>query len=555
MNIIRLPQARTMEVSKNNSGTATSTEKLADAQGRVQFVRAVQTLQSDMGWSLNRACEHVFHTASIPSSSLYALAIQYGKGGKPVSKAQIARWVDTYQRKGMEGLIDNRQGKKRNEYGWELRAMQLYARPQKPSISMVTDALTREGFDGVTYSRVDRYIKGLPTDLTNYSTGRLGAKEARLNHRTYTHRTTEHLPVGHTYQLDGHTIDVYLAHPQTGKLWRPELTVVLDVASRFVVSWWIGEAENAQNTLFALADGFVRHDHVPAGLHLDNGSGFKGKLMNAESTGYYARFGLSVMFALPGNAKAKGQIERWFGTLERSFGKQWDTYCGADMAQSVLRDIVRDTNRNQYRLPSLAQYMDGLRTWINEYHHKPHKGLDGKTPAELWAQLERCPLEYQPAAIVLPREARKVQRGILTLHGRKYSHPELFHFEGQQMLVEYSVHNDSTVRILTESEKWLCDAKLIEKVDYLPTSRIEEERQKRLKQQIKRKELHIEEDKRRAGLTMGHEAETRGILELESQKESGASAPLQYPLDRDEDDIVIDLTQWQPTPREGNNQP
>ncbi|MEN9501540.1 MAG: hypothetical protein RI964_825 [Pseudomonadota bacterium] len=549
-NIVTPLKARTTQLSITTAAPQQSTEKLADAQGRLQFVQAVKEKMDGMGWTLNRACEHIYHLASTASNPLHVLAMQYGKGGKTVSKAQIARWVDAYQRKGMDGLIDSRNGKQRGEYGWELRAMQLYARPQKPSISVVTDALVREGFEEVVYSRVRRYLESLPTDATTHSTGRLGAKEARLNHRSYTHRTTTNLPVGHTYQLDGHTIDVYLSHPQTGKLWRPELTVVMDVASRYIVSYWIGEAENAQNTLFALADGFVRHDHVPAALHLDNGSGFKGKLMNAESTGYYDRFGLSVMFALPGNAKAKGQIERWFGTMERSFGKQWDTYCGADMAQSVLRDIVRNTNRDKYRPPSLAQYMDGLRAWIDDYHHKPHRGLDGKTPTEMWVQLVQVPLEYRPAAIVLPREARKVQRGIITLHGRKYTHPALFHFDGKPMLVEYSVHDDGVVRVLKENEAWVCDAKLIEKEDYKPVSRIEEETQKRLKHQIKRKELHIEEAKRRAGMTLDHEPATQDLLDIE-QKQGETNASPKHPLNHDE--IVIDLTLWQSRRDEGNN--
>lgn len=548
-NIITLPQARLMQTTPAPA-TQHNTAKLADAQGRWQFVSSVLTKMADAGWSLNRACEHVYTLALVHGNGLHKLAMTYGKGGKPVSKAQIARWVDAYQQHGMDALIDKRDGRDRKEYGWELRAMQLYARPQRPSVQLVVDQLGREGFDNAEYSRVHRYLRSLPTDLTTHSAGRLGAKEVKLNHRSYVHRTTANLPVGHTYQLDGHTIDTRLAHRQTGKLWRPELTLVIDVASRYIPGWWMGDAENATNTLFALADSFVRHDHVPAALHLDNGSGFKGKLMNTESTGYYDRFGLSVMFSLPGNAKGKGQVERWFRTMEESFGKQWDTYCGKDMSASVERELVQKVKQGKYQLPSLQQYMDGLRGWIEEYHHKPHRGLDGRTPAEMWATLERTPLECPTAAVVLPRESRKVVRGCITLHGRTYGNPELFHFDGKHVLVEYSVHNDQMIRVLSEGEAWLCDASLVSKVDYKPTSRIEEETQKRLKHQIKRKELHIEEDKRRAGMTLGHEAATQGIIELESQKKGGAIAPPQYPLDQEEPEIVIDLTNWKPAPRD-----
>lgn len=549
-NIITLPQARLMQEQDKAPASLATKGKLLGAQGRFRFVSVALEQMANVGWSLNRAAEHVYHLSLSPSSSLHAASLEFGKGGKPVSKAQIARWVDAYQRHGMDALTDKREGRARKEYGWELRAMQLYARPQKPSVQLVVDQLHREGFDDAEYSRVHRYIKSLPTDLTTHSSGRLGAKEVKLNHRSYRHRTTENLPVGHTYQLDGHTIDTRLAHRQTGKLWRPELTLVIDVASRYIPGWWMGDAENATNTLFALADSFVRHDHIPAALHLDNGSGFKGKLMNTESTGYYDRFGLSVMFSLPGNAKGKGQVERWFRTMEESFGKQWDTYCGKDMSASAERNLIQKVKQGKYPLPSLQQYMDGLREWIDEYHHKPHRGLHGRTPADMWAELERVPLECPTAAVVLPRESRKIVRGYITLHGRTYGNPELFHFDGKHVLVEYSVHNDQMIRVLSENEVWLCDANLVSKVDYKPTSRIEEETQKRLKHQIKRKELHIEEDKRRAGMTLGHEAATQGILELESQKKGGAIAPPQYPLDQDEPEIVIDLTNWTPTPRD-----
>ncbi|EIJ33337.1 Mu transposase C-terminal domain-containing protein [Thiothrix nivea] len=545
-NLITLPQSRLMQTASQPASAANS-RKQAVADRRLAFVRMAIDQMETLGWSRNRAAEHVYNLVSSPRHDMHSTAVELGKSGNPVSKAQIYRWLTDYQQHGMEALIDNRSGRAHQEEGWELRAMRLYARPQKPSITWVVDQLNKEGFEA-KYNRVHRYLMALPTDLTTHSAGRLGAKEVKLNHRSYRLRTTENLPVGHCYQLDGHTVDVYIAHPQTGGRWRPELTAVMDVASRYIPSWWIGEAENAQNTLFALADAFTQHDHVPACLHLDNGSGFKGKLMNDPSTGYYRRFGLDVIFAIPGNAKAKGQIERWFGTMERGFNKGWDTYCGTDMSKSVLRDIVRPGKKNTTSLPSLSQWIDAFRGWLDDYHNRPHRGLDGRTPAQMWAQLQRVPLEYRPAAIVLPRKQRKVARGQITLDGRIYRAPDLLHFEGADMVCEYSVHNDQYIRVLTANEQWVCDAKLAEKAGYLPDSRIEQQTQERLRQQIKRNELHIEEDKRRAGMTLGHEAATQGILELETQKESGTNAPLPHHLDQPDPEIVIDLTKWTPGP-------
>lgn len=546
-NIATLPRAQRLMQAMQPAPVKHNTAKLAKAQSRQQFVEAVYSKMDEMGWSINRACEHIHHLACTPSSKLHGLAVDLGKSGKPVSKGQIERWVAAFHRNGIDGLLDNRTGRKHRESGWELRAVALYAKPQKPSIQLVVDTLIREGFENVGYDQVRRYLMSLPTDMTTHSAGRLGAKEVKLNHRRYHLRTTENLPAGFCYQLDGHTIDTYLAHEQSSGLFRYELTAVMDVATRYIPSWWMGEAENAANTLFALADAFVRHDHVPAALHIDNGSGFKGKMMNDPSVGYYRRFGLDVIFALPGNAKAKGQIERWFGTMERSFGKQWDTYCGKDMSPSVLRGIVQGVKRGAYKLPSLQQYMERLREWIDEYHNKPHRGLGGRTPAQAWAELERTPLHYRAAAIVLPRKLRTVTRELITLDGRTYRHPDLIQFDGKKMIVEYSIHSDATVRVLTEGEIWICDAPLANKRDYLPESRIEQGKMERQKQALKRLEVHADEVRRRSGIT--HNTVT-DLLALEAEKTSGANTPLQSHPDHDDEEFHFDLTNWIPPSRD-----
>ncbi len=554
--IALLPTARPlMPSTAGDSKPLLGTRKAARLSKQLVFVTAVQECMQESGWSLNRAAEHIHHLAASPSHRLHRIALDLGKSGKPVGKAQIVRWVQSIEAKGKDALVDGRKGRTRTEYGWELRAMHLYARPQKPATTVVVDQLQREGFDNATYTRVRSYLQSLPTDLTTHSTGRLGAQKARATARTYVQRDTSVLDVGMCWQGDGHTVDVWVADPQTGGIWRPELTAWMDVRSRYIVGWWLSESESAYTTLFALSHAMLSHDHVPDMLHIDNGSGYKSKLMSDKNSGFYAQWGIDVMFALPYNAKAKGQIERWFGTMERSFGKQWDSYCGADMSAEVLNRIQRDVKAKRVQLPSLEQYRYALEQWIQEYHHKPHQGLDGKTPAEVWAGLQRSPLHSPEAAAFLPRAERKVNaRALIQLDGRSYTNRELLHHAGKTVRVEYNIHNDAWVRVLDQADRWICDASLVEKKPYLPASRIDEARDTRLQNQVKRLERHADEKRRRAGLTVDQDPHHTALLGLcNPEKKSEAEAPQNF-LAPTDDSLLIDLTSWSPRRREENNQ-
>lgn len=558
-----LPTARPlMPIETTSTATPLAANKAANLSKRLVFVAAVQECMQTTGWSLNRAAEHIHSLAASPNHRLHRIALELGKSGKPVGKAQIVRWVQAAEEQGKQALVDERAGRKRQEYGWELRAMQLYARPQKPSMQFVVDQLQREGFETATYNRVRSYLMSLPTDLTTHSKGRLGAQKARATARTYVQRDTSVLDVGMVYQGDGHTVDVWVADPQTGGIWRPELTAWMDVRSRYIVGWWLSESESAYTTLFALSHAMLSHDHVPDSLHIDNGSGYKSKLMSDKSTGFYAQWGIKTMFALPYNAKAKGQIERWFGTMERSFGKQWDSYCGADMSAEVLNKLERDVKAKRVQLPSLAQYRYALEQWIQEYHHKPHKGLDGQTPAQVWAGLQRSPLHSPEAAAFFPRAERKVNaRALIQLDGRSYTNRELLHFAGKKVIVEYNIHNDQWIRVLNPAERWICDAELVEKKPYLPASRIEEAQANRLQNQLKRLERKADEKQRRASLTLDQDPRNTALLEMNaSKKKSGVETPLQSSLDHaflipseTRDDLLIDLTSWSPRQREEEN--
>jgi len=449
---------------------------------------------------------------------LIKVAFKLGRNGKLPSYSSINRWVNKYKESGVLGLAPAHVGSSRKVYGWEVRAMHLYALPSKPSISAVARKLASEGFKDVAESAVRRFIDALPADKGDMSRGRLGPRLYENTQKTFKHRTTENLGVGSCFQGDGHTLDVYLQHPHGNKVWRAELTLWIDVASRYVVGWYLSEAESAHSTLFALSYAILKHDHIPAILHIDNGSGYKNKMMSDDSTGFYAQLGIDIMHARPYNAKAKGQVERFFGTMERDFNKWYPSYCGADMSDEALQLLLKKYKKGEATLPTQAQWIADFNAWLDLYHDKPHKGLDGKTPNKLWATLERHSVDMKSTAIFWPRMERTVKRQAVTLDKREYMAPELIQYNNKKVTVEYNLHDDSGVRVLDTKGRWLCDAVLVTKHDYLPASRLEEAKQKRLASQIKRLEVHTQEKRDRAGLSITHEHVLGSINELSNQR-------------------------------------
>ncbi len=111
-----------------------------------------------------------------------------------------------------------------------------------------------------------------------------------------------------------------------------------------------------------------------------------------------------MIHARPYQPQGKGKIERWFKTVR---------------AQLLTRLTEAD-------LASLAALNRRLAGWIEgEYHHTPHRGLDGATPLEQWARTGAAVRFPEPgldlADLFLHEAVRKVQKDrTVSLHGVVY---------------------------------------------------------------------------------------------------------------------------------------
>ena len=414
------------------------------------------------------------------------------------SAVTLARWIRDYRAGGLIQLAPEYKGRQRTEHGWEARALELFNRPQRPAYSTVAMWLRQEGHASAADHLVRRYLKAAPSHLTDTGKKRLGEHYYAQNVRPYIVRDSSVLPVGFVYQGDGHCCDVYVAAPATGMPYRPELTVWLDVRSHYIVGWWLSESESAITTLYSFSHALLAQDHAPALVHTDPGSGFTARVIADAKTGFFARFSIEMIEALPGNARGKGLVEGWFRWFEERLGKRFETFCGHCRTDDELRALTQKVKRGDLRLPSLAEYAAAIREYVRFYNQNPQAELGDVAPTALWATLERVPLETPASAVMRPRKTRTVRSWTVKIDTRSYRASELQAFEGREVVVEYDLHDDSFVRVLDAKGRLVCEAGLVEKAAWLPASRIEEAQAKRLEGQQKRLQLKADEAAARA---------------------------------------------------------
>jgi putative transposase len=458
-----------------------------------------------------------------------------------LSVPTIKRWLSGFIKGGKNALLPKHTGRVRQDYGWEVRAVDLYNIPGKPGFADVSSRLIQEGFATATESRVKRYLKNLPATLGKFSPARVGPHLHRLTRQKFQRRSLAEVMVGEIYAGDGHTADCYVAHPNTGKPYRPELTCFIDIKSGYLAGWWMSESESTVSTMFALSHAMRLHDHVPAWVYVDRGPGYRARLLSDESTGFYTRFDIGLIGALPGNPHGKGWIERFFRTVRDKHDKFFAdglVYCGDDMAPETNRRLSADLAMGRRKLPSLRSYVESFTAWLEHYHDQPQDKLNGRTPAQVWAELTPVPVELSMDAIARPCEECTVGRQTVRLHNRFYYAEALALFDAHKVDVEYDLHDDRRVWVYDKKGRLLVEAKLVNTIGVLPTSRLEEGRDKRAQGQLKRLQRKVDEVNARRADPITADTQAAAIEAL------SPAAPA-LPAPHTSGDVIdIDLLTW-----------
>lgn len=494
-----------------------ATAKARDvAMQREMIVNTIQKMVQE-GISQNNAVALLLarHADGILPQYMSSAMQATAKNNRPApTRSTICSWCADYKAEGLTGLLPDHKGRVKEAALWWGPALEYFNNPSKPDISAVYRRLVEVDKFPCTYDQVRNYINSVPAMLGRYSPARLGKNLYRLSEKDYIKRSTQNALPGDVYVADGYRADVYLAHPVTGDLWRPELTVAIDLRSRCVVGWRADEHEGTIAVQNMWAEAFARHNHVPPFLYIDNGSGYKNKLMSDEAVGFYNRVGVQqIIHSLPGNPHGKGWIERFFLIVKEDFLKLWKPafYCGNDMASEAKQLTVRQIKSQRLQPPSLQEFIEAFNDWIERYHNRPHPENKEVTRLSLWAEL--VPIPPHATLPEMKRQVAKVnvRRGFVTQDKRTYRHHDLLAFNGQDLLLEYDLMVNEIAVIRTLDGRWICNASLVKSIDAVDTNRLEEKRKASAASATKRLEKKLAETQARAGRVIDLDAITNNL--------------------------------------------
>ncbi|MGP4950738.1 Mu transposase C-terminal domain-containing protein [Psychrobacter sp. T6-1] len=394
-----------------------------------------------------------------PTERLAALAPQ--KQGQPVIKPTQMEWLPDYM-----AVYRNTNG---------LCMAEAYRTFEKSYAA-------KHGAEAVPhYDAVRRAMEKMPKYIREC--GRLtGASMKAL--KTYVKRDWSTLVNNDVWTGDGHSLKMKVAHPDHGKPFTPELTLIMDTASRYIVGWSMAYSENMLAVGDALRHAMTNHG-IPAIYYSDNGSGQKNKTFDTDVIGIFPRLGVHHETGIPGNPQGRGIIERVMKTIAQPIARQFETYHGPNVDSDTLRKISTATTslanaqaagrKNltpkqawaKGKLPSwteLLEVTEAVIAWYNNEHE--HTALGNVTPAMMRQHIfnkmdaeDIIPLtEVEARDMFRPAVRRKVQRAWVTVYNNEYWHKALEAYDGQEVDIFIDQHDASTVIVRHSDGSYICDA-------------------------------------------------------------------------------------------------
>ncbi len=505
------PQAKCPAVPSTPATQLTAKQR-AVMEARLAFVREIERQTLLVGKerairNLLAAVQGGTLPAHMQGLVLVANACPGDGSRRALSRRRLYAWCQQFAVGGEVALAPQYRQPDMSVPAWVPVFLRHYQRPQKPALANAYREFCSE------YAPPQPSIDAVRAWLKKMARSELEAGRrtgnALLKLRPYKRRSTDELWPGDVYTADGTTFDAEIQHPQHGNPFKPEITLVVDVATRRCVGVSTGVSESGWTILDALRVACLVGG-IPAMLYSDNGSGYHNALLEAPGLGMLARLGIEMTNSIAGRPQGKGLMERAVQTVLTPYSKRLPSCSHADMDQDVAKKVYKLTRADikarggSPLLPLWQDFLDGLLVRVNEYNAAPHRALPkievaGRrrhmTPDELWQDyLDRgfAPVQVPEDLrdeLFMPGVERKVANGMVQLFNGRYYSDELTDFHGDLVEVRYDVWDSSYVTIWTSRGEKICTAQLDGNViPYFPPSRIEAARARREKAQITRLE-------------------------------------------------------------------
>lgn len=440
---------------------------------RLAILRYWDRLVEEAQISRERACNRILGEAeagTLPEDLKALLPMANFRSGpsgdRTLSRRTLQRWA-AEARQGFDRLAPRALDRATPPWGPVL--LDQYRRPQAPSLRhIVLDVLPGAlpvGLKAPTYDAARRWLDKV--GVLEREKGRKFERELKTI-KPFRRREKPEFPFD-ILTADGHTFDAEIAHPEHGRPFRPELTMVVDVCTSRIVGWSAWEKESSWSVLDAFRMA-VLQGGVPLIFYTDNGPGYRNERLEALKT----RLGYAHEFSIPYNSQARGVVERLQKTVWVDLAaKTFSTYVGAAMDREARQIVYKASRKGVPVLPSWQAFVAFVEEVVAAYNARPSracpKALDAETgrmrhlsPNETWAQAEA--LGWAPAGLPLsledfrPEELRTVRRGEISLFGNTYFNRELAELHGEEVRVAFDLHDATRVWIRRQDGTLVCEA-------------------------------------------------------------------------------------------------
>lgn len=423
--------------------------------------------------------------------------------GTPVAARTLNYWLERFEADKLPGLIDRRwkatpNALRRQEDEFLQIARCYYLHENEPSKKeawrWACQAASEQGIARRSQSVTVRFLRSIPLSvIALHRGGPTYFNDTASPHiiRDYTTLASNESWVGDHHQMD---VWVNCGTEHQPDYRRPWLTVWMDERSRKIMGWCLAAHDPNQNSILSALRGAVLANGVPRRFYIDNGKDYdsytlqgvtkvqrhKGRIVLDEKHigGVFGALECTAKHAWAYHGQSKC-IERWFGTLERSFGKWWDTYCGSspkDRPENCFDKIKAG------KAPMFDHYMLRLEIWVEQCYHQDGslaEGLDGQNPehtyADSWNDTSKRTAAPELLEILLQKVTRPmtVARNGVKFMGLVYSMPidHWIAWQGKEVYLRVDERCVNHVTVWSPEDRFICAA---ESADKIPANATEE---------------------------------------------------------------------------------
>lgn len=490
--------------------------KLADLAGKTKAVEGFEKASKE--GSLDMTWVSILKCANAKSGGK--------EGNVTVSRRTLFKWIKNFE---VSEVADNASAvallaPKAREVTmpeWAGILLKLWGDPAKPELAEVmrriNHAFANSDATLPSYHQA-RYFLQTHVGNVERQRGRMGSREIK-NIKPFVRRDASVLLPSDVYTADGHTCDAEVAHPNTGKPFRPEITSVLDVHTRMIVGYSIDLAESGLAVLAAISSAACDYG-IPAIFYVDNGSGYKNAMMTDDATGLMTRLGTEMKHSIAYNSQARGMIERLHKTIWVRLARRLSTYVGADMDRQAKQAVYKKTRKEIKQigvsrvLVSWSDFLVLAAEAVHDYNNEPHSGLPRRynkmtgrreylTPQIMWDEQVEAMTKAGYGLVTVsgaerddlyrPYVSRKCQRGELNVFNNRYFSRELEQYHDETVLVGYDIHDGSRIWVRDSAHRLIAIAEFEgNKKGYFEKNAVDDAYEKRAIKQVKRAQTHVD---------------------------------------------------------------